>query len=93
MAAEYARVVGAEEAAGVDWEERMAKGLVVRYDKKGGGAAACVVRCDRDLENVWGEVEFAEAFIGDRRDGPVSASLSSWVGSSVFRQVGFVRME
>lgn len=71
MAGEYGRVVGAAEAAAVDWDARMAQGVVLRYDKRGGGGGACVVRCDADLEAVWQEVEFAEAFVGDRRSGPV----------------------
>lgn len=71
VAGEYSRVVGAAEAAEVDWDARMAKGLVLRYDKRGGGGGACVVRCDADLEKVWEMVEFAEAFVGDGRGAPV----------------------
>lgn len=68
VAREYVAVVGAAEAAEVDWDARIAKGVVLRCDIREGGAAACVVRTDADLERVWAEISFAEAFVGDRRN-------------------------
>lgn len=68
--AEYADVVGVVEAASVDWDARFTKGIAMRYDRKDGGAGCCVLRSDADLEACWAVVEFAEAFIGDRRGAP-----------------------
>lgn len=67
---EYEGVVGRVAAAEVDWDDRIAKGLVVRYDKRGGGGGACVIRTDEELLACWGEMEFAEVFVGDGRAAP-----------------------
>lgn len=72
--AELMRLVADEyesvDDAAVDWVARLQKGIVVRYDRAmGAPAGARVVRCDADLEALWGEAVWAEAFVGDRRVG------------------------
>lgn len=70
IAEEYAAVVGVEGERRINWDARLAKGLVVRYDAKAGAQAGSrVVRSDADLEAVWAEAVWAEVFVGDRRAG------------------------
>lgn len=68
---EYGRLGG---VGRVLWEERWRRGVVVRYDVRGGAARTDVWRCAEDVERDFEGMLGVEAFVGDRREvGGVSA--------------------
>lgn len=68
MAVEYAKIAGEARGQLVDWNARFRAGVPMRYQLEGGANGRQVLQVDGQLAEIFGDIRFMEAFVGDRKE-------------------------